>query len=587
MHGISRRRFAVVVGGALLTLAMLPSGTFAASIPIITSANNASFTVGVAGTFTVTATGDPSPSISEAGALPTGVTLVDNGGGFATLSGTPAAGSNPSYSITIRASNGTIDATQTFFLSVNPGTVPLTTHLVFLSQPGGGAAGAIWATQPVVEVVNSLNQVVTTDNSTVVYLSIGTNPAGGTLSCTGGTSEVVVNGYAYFSGCSINIGSASPYTLTATSSPVWTPATSSAFYVGGSVLHVAFLTQPGGGAPGAIWTTQPVVALETSSNAVVTDSTTYVYLSIATNPAGGTLSCTSGTTMRLTNGYAYFSGCSINIGSASQYTLTATSSPVWTPATSSAFYVGGSSENLVFLTQPGGGAPGAIWTQQPVVEVVNSLNQVVTTDNTTYVYLSIATNPAGGTLSCTSGTTLRVTNGYAYFSGCSINIGSASQYTLTATSSPVWTPATSSAFYVGGSSENLVFLTQPGGGAPGAIWTQQPVVEVVNSLNQVVTTDNTTYVYLSIATNPAGGTLSCTSGTTLRVTNGYAYFSGCSINIGSASQYTLTATSSPVWTPATSSAFYVGGSSENLVFLTQPGGGAPGPSGPSSRWSRS
>ena len=220
MHGRQSARLAGVLGGVLLTLALLPVGVLAASVPIITSPNSAVFTVGVTGTFTVTTVGSPTAAISEAGALPGGVTLTDNLDGTATLSGTPASGSNPSYQFTIRASNGTVDATQQFILSVNGGTSVGTTHLLVLTQPGGGAAGAIWGQQPGVEIGNSLNQVVTSDSSTVVYLAIATNPAGGTLSCTGGTSEVAVNGYAYFSGCSINLGSSSPYTLYATSSPV-------------------------------------------------------------------------------------------------------------------------------------------------------------------------------------------------------------------------------------------------------------------------------------------------------------------------------------------------------------------------------
>jgi len=67
--------------------------------------------------------------------------------------------------------------------------------------------------------------------SSVVTLSIGTNAGGGTLSCTSGSSRTVVNGYATFSGCSISIGSASAYTLSATSSPAWRPATSAPFTV--------------------------------------------------------------------------------------------------------------------------------------------------------------------------------------------------------------------------------------------------------------------------------------------------------------------------------------------------------------------
>ena len=50
--------------------------------------------------------------------------------------------------------------------------------------------------------------------------------------------------------------------------------------------------------------------------------------------------------------------------------------------------------------------------------------------------------------------------------------------------------------------------------------------------------------------------------------NGYAYFSGCSINLGSASDYALSATSSPVWTAATSSSFLVGSTQQRVTFTT-------------------
>ena len=77
-------------------------------------------TVGAAGSFTVTTTGSPVPTLTEAGALPSGVTFKSNGNGTATLSGTPGAGSAGSYSLTITASNGVGSAaTQSFTLAVN------------------------------------------------------------------------------------------------------------------------------------------------------------------------------------------------------------------------------------------------------------------------------------------------------------------------------------------------------------------------------------------------------------------------------------------------------------------------------------
>ena len=89
--------------------------------PTITSANATTFTVGVAGSFTVTTTGFPGATIARTGvALPGGVTFVDNLNGTGTLSGTPAAGTGGAYAITFTAANSvTPDAVQPFTLNVN------------------------------------------------------------------------------------------------------------------------------------------------------------------------------------------------------------------------------------------------------------------------------------------------------------------------------------------------------------------------------------------------------------------------------------------------------------------------------------
>ena len=88
--------------------------------PGITSPAGTTFTVGQAGTFTVTSTGVPNAALSETGKLPTGVTFTDNGNGTATLAGTPAPGSSGTYPFTITATNGASpDATQSFTLTIN------------------------------------------------------------------------------------------------------------------------------------------------------------------------------------------------------------------------------------------------------------------------------------------------------------------------------------------------------------------------------------------------------------------------------------------------------------------------------------
>jgi subtilisin-like proprotein convertase family protein len=120
-------------------------------VPAITSANATTFTVGSAGTFTVTTTGSSPMTLGEAGALPSGVTFVDNGNGTATLSGTPAAGTDGTYNLLFTASNGVSpDATQNFTLTVNPAAVPTPTPCVPPPAnlvnwwPGEGNARDIW-----------------------------------------------------------------------------------------------------------------------------------------------------------------------------------------------------------------------------------------------------------------------------------------------------------------------------------------------------------------------------------------------------------------------------------------------------------
>jgi hypothetical protein len=85
-----------------------------------TSLNSATFKVGVAASpFTVKVTGTPAPTI-KADSLPNGVTFADNKDGTASLSGTPAVGTEGDHSINITAHNGEAsDVVQIFTLTVS------------------------------------------------------------------------------------------------------------------------------------------------------------------------------------------------------------------------------------------------------------------------------------------------------------------------------------------------------------------------------------------------------------------------------------------------------------------------------------
>ncbi len=114
--------------------------------PAITSATSATFTVGSAGTFTVTTTGVPTPTITESGALPSGVTLTDNGNGTATLAGTPGPATGGTYPIAISAANGVLpNASQSFTLTVTTPSFTLSgTVSTTSAAPISGATVSAW-----------------------------------------------------------------------------------------------------------------------------------------------------------------------------------------------------------------------------------------------------------------------------------------------------------------------------------------------------------------------------------------------------------------------------------------------------------
>lgn len=114
-----------------------------------------------------------------------------------------------------------------------------------------------------------------------------------------------------------------------------TTVTPQTFTITASAAKLAFTTQPGAGVAGSALAAQPVVAVQTSSNATVTsDSTTVVTLTLN---GSGTLTCTGGLQKAAAAGVAAFTGCAVT-PAGTGYTITATASGL-TSATSGAFDV--------------------------------------------------------------------------------------------------------------------------------------------------------------------------------------------------------------------------------------------------------
>jgi hypothetical protein len=106
------------------------------ALPAFTSANKITATVSTAFSFTVQTTGSPTPAITENGALPSNLTLTDNGNGTATISGTPAPGTGGVYPIVLRAANLAGPATQAFTLTVRqaPGITSTPTNKAIVGK---------------------------------------------------------------------------------------------------------------------------------------------------------------------------------------------------------------------------------------------------------------------------------------------------------------------------------------------------------------------------------------------------------------------------------------------------------------------
>ena len=113
-----------------------------------------------------------------------------------------------------------------YALTVNQPGPPA--KLAFVQGPSNAGAGAVITPAVKVAVEDASGNIETSDNATLVSLAIGTNPGGGTLG--GGSAVTVASGIATFSGLSINTAGTG-YTLTASSTPTYSAATSGAFNI--------------------------------------------------------------------------------------------------------------------------------------------------------------------------------------------------------------------------------------------------------------------------------------------------------------------------------------------------------------------
>ena len=125
--------------------------------PVITSASSTTFSVGQPGSFTITATGAPTPTLQIFGSLPSNVSFNSATG---VISGTPTDTNGSPFSITVQAVNSVSTTSQTLTLTVAGVAPTITTHpssatgsigqsVTFTGAAGGTPAPSIrWQRQP-------------------------------------------------------------------------------------------------------------------------------------------------------------------------------------------------------------------------------------------------------------------------------------------------------------------------------------------------------------------------------------------------------------------------------------------------------
>ena len=273
-------------------------------------------------------------------------------------------------------------------------------HLTISRQPDGAVTGVPLVVQPMVQIVDSSGNTVTSSTANVVASIASGN---GTL--TGTTTRAAVSGVSSFNDLVVT-GSPGQFKLAFTVAGL-PPVTSNKFSLtAGSATTSTIFRQPGGAVDGLPFAIQPIVRIVDSNGNKVTHPTVNVVASIASG--SGTL---TGTTTQPTNaGTATFTDLAIT-GTVGPFMLRFT--PVGIVAvTSNAFPLAiGAPSKLALAKRAAGAVSRSAFTTQPVVRVVDVGGNTVASNASTVTAVVSAGAVLIGTV------TVNTVGGVATFSG--------------------------------------------------------------------------------------------------------------------------------------------------------------------------
>jgi hypothetical protein len=555
--------------------------------PAITSAATTTFTVGSAGTFSITTTGNPNSAISESGALPSGVTVLDGGSGTAILSGTPAAGTGGSYPITITANNGIgTAATQSFTLLVDQApTITSANATAFVV----GASGSFTVTaggvpSPTLSETGALPSGVTFVPGTGVLA--GTAAAG-----TAGSYPITftaTNG--------IGIPVTQTFTLQVNEAPAISSANTTTFTVGSvgsfnitsTATPNATLTESGALPSGVVFTPGSGGTATLSGTPVAGTSGSYPLTLTATNGIGSP--ATQNFTLVITQGAAIISANSttFTVGIAGTFSVTGSGAPAPTLSESGTLPSGvtfvaasgilsgtpaagtGGSYPIMFTATNGVGSPATqnftlIIDQAPAITSAATTTFTVgtagtfivtTTGNPNAAISKTGTLPGGVALTdngngtaTLSGTPAAATGGsYPITISANNGVGSAAtqNFTLVINQAPAITSASTTTFIVGVSGS----FTVTASGTPASTFSE------IGALPAGVTLNASTGVLAGTPAAGNGGSYAIT----LTAANG--------VTPNATQSFTLIVDQAPAITSATTTTFVVGTAGSFTITTT-------------------
>jgi hypothetical protein len=471
------------------------SAVFVGQPPAFTSPPSATFTVGTAGSFTLTATAVPAPTLSESGGdvLPGGVTFNAATG---VLSGTPAAGSGGAYTLHFTAHNGIgADATQTFTLTVNqapaftsPGSAVFAT-----GTPGSFTVAASGYPVPTLSESGSdaLPGGVSFDPTTAVLS--GTPVAGSTGTYT--LHFTATNG--------IGVDATQTFTLTVGQSPAFTSATSVTFTAGAA----------GSFAVSAMGI--PAPTLSESGSDTLPDSVTF---DPSTGVLSGTPAAGSGGTYTLhftaTNGAGSAAAQTFILTVNQAAAFTSATSAIFTVGTAGSFPVTASGFPVPMLSESGSDIlPGGV----AFNAAAGVLSGTPVTGSTgTYTLHFTARNGIGADATQTFALTVNQTPAFTNGNNTTFAVGAAGSFTVTASGSPTPTLSESSGDTLpGGVTFNAAMGILSGTPAAGSAGTYalhftahngvgsdaaQTFTLIVDQAAAITSTNNTTFMVGTAAT---------------------------------------------------------------------------------------